>query len=423
MTKHHALLEGMRVLDLANETGILCGKVLGDYGADVIKIEKPGGDPARNIGPFYKDIPDPEKSLFWFATNTSKRGITLNLEVHDGQELFKRLVRKADIVVESFEPGYMDCIGLGYADLKAIKSDIIFTSITPFGQTGPYAHYQATDLIGAAMGGLARILGDLGRPPVRLGPDPQSYFQAGLQGALGSMMAYYHREMTGVGQHVDVSMQDAVDLTLMNVVEIYDLLKANMVGLGQFFVTVRPALGPLLSRTIIPCKDGYVTFMFGGGAFAGGSASSRAAVDWANTEGYALDLKDFDFPTMWDGSTITQQESDARNASVDAFLLTKTKAELYEAAVEKGLLLAPCNTVEDILKSPQLKARKFWEMVEHPELGDTLQYPGAPAKMKETPWKIYRRAPLIGEHNEEVYEKELGLSKEDLAVLKANGVI
>jgi benzylsuccinate CoA-transferase BbsE subunit len=236
-------------------------------------------------------------------------------------------------------------------------------------------------------------------------------------------MAYYHREMTGVGQHVDVSMQDAVDLTLMNVVEIYDLLKANMVGLGQFFVTVRPALGPLLSRTIIPCKDGYVTFMFGGGAFAGGSASSHAAVDWANTEGYALDLKDFDFPTMWDGSTITQQESDARNASVDAFLLTKTKAELYEAAVEKGLLLAPCNTVEDILKSPQLKARKFWEMVEHPELGDTLQYPGAPAKMKETPWKIYRRAPLIGEHNEEVYEKELGLSKEDLAVLKANGVI
>ena len=272
-------------------------------------------------------------------------------------------------------------------------------------------------------GGDNRFLGDLGRPPVRLGPDPQSYFQAGLQGALGSMMAYYHREMTGVGQHVDVSMQDAVELTLMNTVEIFDLLKANMVGLGQFFVTVRPDLGPLLSRTIVPCKDGYVTFMFGGGASVVSSHSSRAAVDWANTEGYALDLKDFDFPTMWDGSTITQQESDARNASIDKFLLTKTKAELFEAAVKMGLMLAPCNTTEDILKSPQLEAREFWETVEHPELGDTLKFPGAPVKMKETPWKIHRRAPLIGEHNEEVYEKELKLSREDLAVLKANGVI
>ena len=133
MSKHQTLLEGMRVLDLTDETGLLCGKTLGDYGADVIKIERPGGDPARNIGPFYKDIPDPEKSLFWFATNTSKRGITLNIEVPDGQELFRRLAETADVVVESFEPGYMDCIGLGYEDLKKVKPDIVFTSITPFG--------------------------------------------------------------------------------------------------------------------------------------------------------------------------------------------------------------------------------------------------------------------------------------------------
>ncbi len=126
---------------------------------------------------------------------------------------------------------------------------------------------------------------------------------------------------------------------------------------------------------------------------------------------------------MWDGSTITQQESDARNASIDAFLLTKTKAELFEAAVEKGMLLAPCNTVKDVLESPQLKARNFWEPVKHPELDDVLTYPGAPVKMTETPWKIHRRAPLIGEHNEEVYLKELGLSREELALLKANGVI
>lgn len=423
MTKHHALFEGMRVLDLTDEKGLFCGKVLGDFGADVIKIEKPGGDAARNIGPFYKDIPDPEKSLFWFVTNTSKRGITLNLELPDGQDIFRKLVKTADVVVESFQPGYVDSIGLGYADLKRIKPDIIVTSITPFGQSGPYAHYQATDLVAAAMGGLVRILGELGRPPVRMGPDPQSYLQAGLQGALGSTMAYYHKEMTGIGQHVDISMQDAVDLTLMNAVEIYDLLKANYVGLGQFFVTVRPDLGPLFSRCIRPCKDGFVVFFFGGGAFSGGSTSSRVAVDWANTEGYALDLKDFDFPTMWDGSSITQQESDTRNASINAFLVTKSKTELYGVAVEKAIQLAPCNTMEDVLNSPQLNARQFWEAVKHPELDDTLTYPGAPVKIKETPWKISRRAPLIGEHNKEVYEEELGLCPEELALLKASGVI
>lgn len=423
MTGNQSLLEGMRVLDLADEKGLFCGKVLGDFGADVIKIERPGGDAARNIGPFYHDEPDPERSLFWFATNTSKRGVTLDLEAPAGRDLFKRLVETADVVVESFQPGHLDSIGLGYGDLVGVRPDIILTSITPFGQSGPYAHYQATDLIASAMGGLVRILGDLGRPPVRLGPDPQAYLQAGLQGALGSVTAYYHREMTGQGQQVDVSMQDAVELTLMNAVEIYDLLKANYVGLGQYFVTMRPDLGPLFSRCIRPCQDGYVVLFFGGGAFAGGSASSRAAVEWANTEGYALELADFDFATMWDASSITQEVSDSRNAGINAFLATKTKAGLYEVAVERAVQMAPCNSIEDVLNSPQLGARGYWETVEHPELGDSLTYPGAPVRIKEAPWKIGRRPPLPGEHNREIYEGELGLRPVEMALLKANGVI
>ncbi len=422
MVRQPALLEGTRVLDLADPKGLFCGKVLGDFGADVIKIERPGGDPARNIGPFYQDIPDPEKSLFWFATNTSKRGITLDIRVADGQELLRRLVKTADIFVESFPPGYLDGLGLGYGDLAAVKPDIVYTSITPFGQTGPYAHYQATDLVGAAMGGMARILGDMGRPPVRLGADPQSYFHAGLQGALGSVMAWYHREMTGVGQHVDVSMQDAVELTLMNAVEIFDLLKANLVGLGQFFVSVRPKAGLLFTRTVVPCKDGYVTLMFGGGAFAGVTTSSRALVEWANAEGHCLELRGFDFES-YDAATITQQESDAMNAPVARFLMTKTKAELYEQAVARGIIMAPCATIEDVLQNVQLEARGYWEMVEHPELGGTIRYPGAPLKMPQAPWRIGRRAPLIGEHNREIYMEEMGLSGEELAVLAANGVI
>lgn len=419
----NTLLGGCRVLDLTDAKGLLCGKILGDFGADVIKIEKPGGDFARCIGPFHKDTPDPEKSLFWFATNTSKRGITLNIEVPDGQDLFLRLVASADIVVESFDPGYMDALGLGYRDLREMKPGLIMTSITPFGQSGPYAHYDATDLVATSMGGLARILGDLGRPPVRMGCVPQAYFQAGLQGALGSAMAYYHRELTGLGQHVDVSMQEAITLTLMNTVEIFEMLKANLVGLGQFFVSVRPGQAPLFTRTIVPCKDGYITVMFGGGAFSGVAESSRALVKWANEEGMALELKDFDFATQWDASTLTQEESDRRNAIIGEFFMTKTKAELYEKAIEKGILLAPCNTIEDLAKNEQLQARSFWEKVQHSELGETIVYPGAPLKMKDTPWRISRRAPLIGEHNEEILLGELGLTLQQMTILKANGVI
>ena len=161
MAEQESLLGGYRVLDLTDEKGHLCGKVLGDFGADVIKIERPGGDRARNRGPFYQNIADPEKSLSWFSFNTSKRGITLDIESLDGREIFKQLVRTADIVIESFEPGYLDGLGLGYADMEKIKPDIILTSITPFGQTGPHAHYKVTDLVGVAMGGIVRILGDL----------------------------------------------------------------------------------------------------------------------------------------------------------------------------------------------------------------------------------------------------------------------
>ncbi len=423
MEKKESLLAGCRVLDLTNELGHLAGKVLGDFGADVIKIEKPGGDSSRNIGPFYKDIPDPEKSLFWFATNTSKRGITLNIENDEGRELFKQLVKTADIVVESFEPGYLDELGIGYWDLKGVKPDIIMTSITPFGQTGPYAHYRATDIIGAAMGGMVRILGELGRPPVRMSCDPQAYFHAGLQGALGSMMAYYHQQLTGEGQHVDVSMQDAVELTLMYVVEIAEFLKTDIVGLGQISISVRPPpLGPVTGQVVFPCKDGHAIVTVGGGAFLGLAQSSTALIRWANKEGMCLELKDFNWSQL-DMSKKTQETADWIDNQVTEFIKTKTKAELMEGAVQRGIMVAPCNTIEDLVNSPHLSERGYWEAVEHPELGQSITYPGAPIKVPDAPWRISRRTPLIGEHNQEVFVGELGLSLEQMGILKANGVI
>ena len=416
-----SLLEGCRVLDLTDEKGVLCGKLLADLGADVIKVEPPGGDSARNADPFYKDMPHPEKSLFWFYTNLHKRSITLDIESTDGQSIFKKLVQTADFVIESFEPGYMETLGLGYAELEKINPGIIMTSITPFGQTGPYAHYKATDLVGVAMGGMVYIYGEMDRPPNRLSC-PQFYFLGGLHGATGSMVAYYYRELTGIGQHVDVSSQQAVVLSLMIVAEIWDMLKYSYRGMGAFYAGARPGGFPLFSRVIYPCKDGHVFLLVTGASQAGMVASSKSLVEMANSEGMALELKDYPWQTI-DAATISQEELTRLTDAIYDFIKTKKKAELFEAALEKGILLAPMNTIADVVESPQLAARGFWENVEHPELRTTITYPGYPIKISGHPYKLKRRPPFIGEHNEEIYRGELGFSKKELAALKKRGVV
>ena len=415
------LLGPYRVLDLTNERGLLCGKLLGEIGADVIKVEPPGGDPARDIPPFYKDDPDREKGLTWFFTNMYKRGITLNLETTEGRDIFKKLLQKTDIVVESFEPGYMESIGLGYADLKKIKPDIILTSITPFGQTGPYAHYRVTDIVGVSMGGWTRTSGEMGGPPNRLS-SPQFYLLGGLHGAAGTMTALYHREMTGEGQHVDVSCQEAVVLSLMVVVEIFDMFKYSYRGMGGNYAGARPDGTILFSRIMFPCKDGYVFSFVTGASQAGMVQSSKILVEMANREGLALELRDYPWQEI-DVATISQEELIRITGHIADFMLTKTKSELFEAAITRGVLLCPINTVEEVVHSEQLKARDFWQQVAHPELNDTITYPGYPIKLSEDvrPDEPLR-APLIGEHNAEIYA-ELGISDARLAELKTAGVI
>jgi crotonobetainyl-CoA:carnitine CoA-transferase CaiB-like acyl-CoA transferase len=406
---------------LTDEKGLLCGKLLGELGADVLKIEPPGGDGARDIGPFYKDVPHPEKSLFWFFTNLNKRSITLNLEAPAGRAIFRQLAATADFVVESFEPGHMERLGLGYPDLEKINPRIIMTSITPFGRSGPYAGYAATDLVGVSMGGMVYISGEIDRPPNRISA-PQFYFVGALHAASGSMVAHYHRELTGEGQHVDVSCQQAVVLSLMVVAEIWDMLKFSYRGMGPTYAGARPGAGPLFSRVIYPCKDGHVFCLITGAAQAGMVASSKALAEMANREGKAQELKDYPWQTI-DAATITQEELDGIIEPLRAFIETKTKEELFGEALERGILLAPITTMKDVWESPQLAARGFWQEVDHPELGETLTYPGYPIKTSGPPSEVRRRAPLIGEHNREVYEDELGFSNEQMTTLKTNGVI
>jgi len=416
------LVSGCRVLDLTDEKGLLCGRVLGDLEADVIKIERPGGDPARNIGPFYKDMPDPQKSLFWFYTNLNKRGITLNLETEDGRDIFRRLVKTAHFVIESSEPGYMARLGLGYPELEKINPALILTSITPYGQTGPYAHYRAADIDLMAMGGQMQVTGDPDRAPVRVS-QPQAFFHGSIHAVLGSLMAHYYRQRTGEGQQVDVSCQEALVLGFALYAEFWDILKYNAKRQGSYYVQARPApLGALLSQEAYACKDGFAYGRVVGGAQAGHVISSRALTEWANSLGYALEIKDYDW-TKLDLGSAPQLELSMVQHALQTFLLTRTKAEVMEKSVERAILMIPINDAKGVIESPQIKARGLFVQVRHPELGQTLTYPGFPVKTSGLPYREQRRAPLIGEHNEEVYSGELGFSREELARLKANKVI
>lgn len=405
-------LSPYRALDLTDEKGHPCGKILADLGVDVIKVEPPEGDPGRNIGPFYHDIPDKNKSLYYFAYNTNKRSITLNIEARDGQEIFRKLAATADFVIESFAPGNLNQLGLGYPALKKINPRLIMVSITPFGQSGPYHKWKDSDIVAIAMGGLSHIMGSPDRPPVRIGVD-QSYMIAGAQAAMGAMIAHYHCQATGKGQQVDTSIQESVVISALTVPQAYDL---------QGFI--QPRVGGCIPRSgkrvrfLWPCKDGFVSWrIFGGGL----GVKTRAIVEWMESLGQAGDLSEVDWEQM-NYLTTAPDVFDHWQDLFIKFFKTRTKEEICREALNRGVVLFPVSTPKDLLEDVQTKARDFWQEVDHPELDDKIIYPGALYKSSEFSMELHR-APLIGEHNKEVYEEELGLSKESLAILKKGGVI
>ncbi len=409
------MLSPYRVLDLADEKGLMCGKTLGDLGADVIKVERPGGDAARNIGPFYHDEPHPEKSLFWFALNTSKRGITLNIETKDGREIFKRLVKTADFVVETFAPGYLDSLGLGYRDLEKINPGVILISITPFGQSGPYKDFKTADIVAWAMGGEMAPYGDADRPPIHFSYHSQAYLHAGLDGAQGAVTALWHRHTTGEGQQIDVSIQESVVQCLEHITAMWDMRHVIQKRTEEQRMGAKHS-----TRQIWPCKDGYVSWSHGGNSVL---APSLPLIKWMESEGYTNDfIKGFNWDRP-DFMAIPQNEMDMIEEPTGRFLLAHTKAELLDGAVKHNALLYPVATTDDMFQNVQLTAREFWTDVKHPELGETIRYPGAFTHTTAIRPHISRRAPLIGEHNVEIYEGELGMSRQQLVMLKQAGVI
>ena len=420
MTRHTKTSEGMlggyRVLDLTDEKGLLCGKMLGDMGADVIKVERPGGDTARSLGPFYHDEIHPERSLFWFAMNTSKRGITLDIETADGQEIFKKLVKTADFVIESFQPGYLDKLGLGYSMLEKLNPGIILVSITPFGQTGPYKDWKTSDIVSWAMAGEMTMWGEAADPPVKISGHSQAYMCAGADACMGAVTALLHRSIAGEGQQVDVSIfESCVQMDTSVRLSIWQMRKqvAKRGGGG---------MGPAkhVSRKMYRCKDGWVNWSYRANPAVW---PSKPLVNWMEAEGFSTPyLSSFDFARP-DFNQVPQNEWDQLEEPTAKFFMAKTKSELLDGAIKYGVMLYPVSTTADMTGNPQLIARDFWKPVKHPELNATITYPGPFVIASETTPQISRRAPLIGEHNQEIYESELGISKEKLAILKQGGII
>ena len=417
--KNETMLSPYRILDLTDEKGLYCGQLLGSLGADVIKIEKPGGDPVRNIGPFYHDVPDSEKSLFWFAFSSNKRGITLNIESADGKELFRKLVRTADAVIESFPPGYMGELGLGYSELEKINPRVVMTSITPFGQSGPNKDFKASDLICYAMGGLLCQTGEPEHPPVHTNHIPLAYLLGSMDGAWATVVALYWRGISGQGQQVDVSIQQSVVKTSYLPHEFWEATGVDSERASTFY---RVANSDVRLKSIWPVKDGHIAFLIFGGHW-GATHDNPPMVKWMDEEGMADDyIKQMDWENLnW--RRTSPEEVERIHGYFGRFFMTKTKVELHEGALKRRLLIQPVCTLTDILEHPQLKARDYWQEVVHPELGTTITYPGRCCLPSQSPCKIWRRAPLIGEHNKEIYQDELGLSEEKVVVLKQGGII
>jgi crotonobetainyl-CoA:carnitine CoA-transferase CaiB-like acyl-CoA transferase len=408
-----------RVLDLTGDGCLIGGRLLADMGAEVVQIEPPDGSPSR-IAPFYKDIPDPEKSLFWFAYCANKRGITLDITRPEGQALFKQLVKKTDVILESFAPSYLDSLNLGYTDLCKIKPDIILASITPFGQTGPKSHYRGSDLAVWAAGGYLYICGDEDSPPVWIS-FPQASLFGGAEAAIGAMTALWHRARSGEGQYIDVSMQECAASPTMNVLPMWGVshVAFHRSG-GCLYVSGTGVKQPIYFK----CRDGYVMVLAQGGnePFV---SSSRRLVEWMGEEGRLPDwLKKMDWVKDYDASTLGQELADKVGAAIEQFTLTKTKTELYEeGAIQRQILLAPVATAQGISEDVQLRSREYWRKIPHPELAGELTYCGPFIRLSETPLQNRRRAPRIGEHNTEIYGHELGLSGDELRDLKKKGII
>lgn len=395
-------LAGIRVLELGTYVSTpYCGKLFADYGADVIKVEPPGaGDPARHAGPFPNDVPHPEKSGLFLHCNTSKRGVTLDLATATGRGLLLRLAETADIVLENFAPGTLASYGLGYDELRARNPRIVLTSVTPYGQTGPYANLPGGELLEFALSTRMAVHGDGEREPLRYGPDV-GQFQAGITAAAATIGALWGALEQGEGTHIDISIVEAMMGNVDSRISmfLYD-------GTTTPRAVDTPGGYPMGAY---PCADGFVIFASMGDRFfrracrAIGHPELLDDPRWADPTQRPLHQDDFDVMFL-------------------PWLLERTRQQVFEDAQAFGVMCAPILSVREAMADPQSLARGFFVEAGHPVAG-TLTYPGAPFIMTEGGFELRRPAPALGQHNTEVLCDELGLERAELVKLAELGIV
>jgi len=401
-----AALAKRRVLELADEKGAYCGKLFADMGAEVITIEAPGGDPTRSVPPFLHDIPEAGHSLFHRYMNTNKRSVTLDIDRPEGREIFRQLAASADLIIETRTPGELEDIGLGFAALRVSNPRLVMTSITGFGQTGPHRHYRSSEIVAEALGGAMIAVGEPEDPPVMLAGS-QAFVMASTMAAASSMMALLHASLTGRGQHVDISVQEAM------------LAVTISAGVGKWLdddiVPKRFGTGLFASvpSGAYPCKDGPIYLM------VNRPHHWETLAQWVHETTGNEEILD----PMFHGPSSTRQPY---RELLDLFITEHThKFNVEEFFLEgqgRHLAVTPIRTARDVVADVHLKARGFFVKPEEPE-AEPLTYPGPPYHHRATPWRLRRGAPSPGEHNAQIYTELLGLSEDKLRALSAEGVI
>ena len=394
-------LAGYKVLDLTHHiAGPYCTKMLAGLGAEVIKVEKPGeGDPARGIGPFFRDDPHPEKSIHFMYLNTGKKSITLNLKTNKGKDILKELVKDTDILVENFAPRVMPSLGLDYESLAKINPKLIMTSISNFGQTGPFRDYKALDINFMAMCGAMNGTGDPSREPLTYGGWPAQNW-GGTNAFTASLIALYYREVSGEGQYIDISIQECMGPLAEMTDTRYQFAGLPNPRFGNSMYGF-PLGGPR------HCKDGYaVCFIV-------------SPIEWMAF------AKLIEMPEFEDAKYLPTTERLAHRVDIETklapWLMEHTMDEIFHKGQALGAPTNPSPSAKWIVESDlQMQARSYWTEVDHPVVG-RFKYPGGMAKMTETPFE-FGPAPLLGQHNEEILCR-LGYPKEDLAMLRSMGAI
>jgi len=396
-------LQGLRVLEYCDMVaGPYCGKLLADLGAESIKIEPPrAGDRARHRGPFAGDAPHPEKSGLFLYLNTNKLGVTLDPATATGKRIFLELVKGIDVLIEDQTPGRMRELGLGYEILSALNPGLVMVSVTPFGQDGPYSRYNCYTLnlhhvsAHSTQFFVARF-DDPGREPVPPGGYAGEY-DSGLNAAIAVMGALFGRMLIGEGQYVDISKQDG--LIGLERVDICRFADGDSI-IGRIGMQV----GGLMA-----CKDGFVILTMPQDHQWVGLVEAMGNPEWALNEEYATEMG-------------RANHHDDIQPRVEEWALQFTKDEIYRICQDCSVPLGPVRSTQEVFQWQQARERGFFQEVDHPVAGKFC-YPTAGYKLSGTPWQAERPAPLLGEHDEEIYCGRLGYSKEDLARLRADGII